>query len=693
MTKSQDKTKVLARLKAFRVPSQTAKLVFEQIESWIQFSGPEWTVSRLKELRVDFVRRTAGLSPVGSYAKHSDNSPVGPFRYFFRSERIKHRSFVKNALKSLGIYKSMKADKPTRAQLRKFYESVQRSPSPIGLPLSDKTKVQLGNLPSDKTPVMMSVESGYYRNVRPGRKDEFETWINSPSRKAPGIEFTEPAEPDWQPRRLPKKKKERDIELSEHLNYLLFPELNALRDRVACMLPGYARDYVRSNFPRLKVPHDLIPDMVREFDIGNYGQFDVPFHVGVISYIQEPGFKLRAVANPARVWQYILAPLGDTLFSMLRRVKSDFTFDQEAGVKKVQSFLQSGDTVHSVDISDATNNFPLSYTISVLQAAFADRSDMGFLVNLFRAISSSPWLTPEGRLVQWTVGQPLGLYPSFAAFALSHHALLKTLKERVGGSYALLGDDVVIKGEGLHREYLKALKDAEIPVSMQKCIDSSILAEFAGKTITPESVFSGHKYARITPDSFFDLCEELGPRFVKTLPKRYRSVIDRVSFLPQPFGFGWNPSGVPLADRIKGIEDDYLGGRMFAKACDRKFVDVTAIKRLFETSISYARNLQALAPMERTQALIGGRTDPDSPELLLLRFLADSGMPVGENLRVLERSYRSSYRDNDGRLVINDTEENRVARDLFRELTSYEPVTTPTTRLSSIIRLAESLDT
>lgn len=686
MTLSQDKQKVLARLKAFKVPCHVAHELYHEVTRLSRLSGEEWTVSRLKEYRVDFMRYLAGQKPVGSYAKRSDGTPKGVFGYFWRTSLTSSK--IRTAFKALSLHRLFVGRSPTKAQLRKFYDSVRRPTPSVDLPLSASAVAVINRIKSSKS--TYSVESGYYRNIRPGRKTDFETWISSPSRRAPRLKFSEPAEPTWQPLRVPSKGNERDTELKDHLNFLLFPELDQLRDRIAVMLPNPCRDYVYSNYPRLKLPHDLIPDMVREFEISGYTEGDIPFHVGQISYIQEPGYKLRAVANPARVWQYVLAPLGDFLFGKLRGLRDDFTFDQDAGIEKVKSFLGKGNRVYSVDLSDATNNFPLTYTLRLLMDIVP--KELMFLVNLFGAISRSPWLTPEGDLVQWTVGQPLGLFPSFAAFALSHHALLMTLSESCSGEFALLGDDVVIVGDDLYSAYVSALEASDIPVSMSKTLNSYEYAEFAGRLIGPEVVYMGHKYSRVTPDSFFDIVKELGPDFAKTLPSRYKKLIEEFGFLPEPFGFGWNPKGIPLADRISGLEDIYLKGRPLPKGTDRKYVCSFMLSKVMELSISAAVKLQTLPVERQAESLLTRRPAASLTGLDLLIRMGELGLPVAECVRTLEAMYRSAYRELDGTLVILDTEENRAARDLYFSLTEHQLSSSKVTRFMAVESLLRDIN-
>jgi hypothetical protein len=91
-------------------------------------------------------------------------------------------------------------------------------------------------------------------------------------------------------------------------------------------------------------------------------------HVGNIAFLQEPGGKLRSVASPYRLFQQALKPLGDFLYRVARRMPWDCTFDQSAAFDPIRCALEKGTTVHSVDLSSATDLFPLEIQVEVLRS-------------------------------------------------------------------------------------------------------------------------------------------------------------------------------------------------------------------------------------------------------------------------------------------------------------------------------------
>ena len=83
--------------------------------------------------------------------------------------------------------------------------------------------------------------------------------------------------------------------------------------------------------------------------------------------IQEPGFKLQAVANPGRIYQAALKPLGDALYNLLPSLSWDCTHNQSKPFDVIQDQLHKGLPTFSVDLSDATSHFPLSLQMEALK--------------------------------------------------------------------------------------------------------------------------------------------------------------------------------------------------------------------------------------------------------------------------------------------------------------------------------------
>lgn len=514
----------LDRFYALGLPNSVAHNLRNQIEVWIKSCGEEWTVNRLKDLKTMYIHKLSGTIPQLSswIATDREGNPKGPFGWLFR------RKVSRRVFSSLLAYTAFVAKTATKRQLDKFIDSVQ-SPDLDRLP----------HIPHLQLAVQDVVEHLPRRKVPP-----FETFGWSPLKRAPKADMTTcPEGPDV---------------LFEDFSSTIVWDL--LDDDE---IQGVLSETLGSFYPM------LFSESEEEVS-SPFGKF-----AGRISAIQEPGFKLRAIANPRRIFQVALRPLGMQLFHLLRHLPWDCTYDQESGVRATQEALQAGKVVHCIDLSDATNNFPLSLQLRILR--WMEGLHLPDL-KLFEEVAKAPWFLPpsmrrdngnsdtENLLLQddsngpeepihqqirWTKGQPLGLYPSFPSFALTHGLLLRSIE--IGSdeqdTFKVLGDDVVIFDDHICEEYLKFLRLLRVPISESKSIHSDRVAEFGGMVITKQTVLKSWKWRLPRDENRMSLTMSL-PRIMDLSVS-----LDFCSYLvrncPYPIGTGENPEGVPLEERVK----------------------------------------------------------------------------------------------------------------------------------------------
>jgi hypothetical protein len=270
---------------------------------------------------------------------------------------------------------------------------------------------------------------------------------------------------------------------------------------------------------------------------------------GEIHFLQEPGGKLRSVASPYRLFQEALRPLGQRVYEIVRQLPWDCTFNQERAIPHVQSHLMRGGKCFSIDLSSATDLFPLSLQIETLKSVL-QVEDWDY-IKLFEEISRSKWRSPIGP-IRWTKGQPLGLFPSFGTFTLTHGLVLLYLNSgRHDHQFFVLGDDVIILNEKLKNDYQAMLAELGCPWSVDKSISSHELCEFAGKIITSTRVIPQLKWRRLSDDNFLDICRLLGSRSRCLLSGRQKDVFDQVAHLCDPIGLNFSKPGDNLVTMIK----------------------------------------------------------------------------------------------------------------------------------------------
>jgi hypothetical protein len=113
------------------------------------------------------------------------------------------------------------------------------------------------------------------------------------------------------------------------------------------------RDWVRSHpyFKKIHYMSKLFGNGVKERG---------PYWAGNLAFLSEPGLKTRVVfvGNP-----WIQGALRSSMVILQRellKLSTDCTFDQDRGRSFLREGLSEGKTMHSIDLSQATDNFPFS---------------------------------------------------------------------------------------------------------------------------------------------------------------------------------------------------------------------------------------------------------------------------------------------------------------------------------------------
>jgi hypothetical protein len=501
------------------VPKSIWEPLVHDVNRWLVTNGTEWTVNRIKEIKNDFIRLKAGLEPVSLWIaiNRKKGSFKGPFGSLQRWSSFNYKRWSK-AIVMLQMYTQFISPSVTPAQEKKFLDGINA----VDLPQSEE---------------MLRI----YDNVAIATRLFFKTTLITrvPKPLVSIIPSSTRREPHASGKSFPEGKHTLECAASYLYGTKVGHELRRVYKRIfSHVLPGFRNIDERDT--------DYVSTVVCEYDNC----------VGKIGLIQEPGYKLRSVANPARVYQAALGPLGDDLYDRLKSLPWDCTHDQTYPFNRIRQCLTAGQMVHSVDLSSATDFFPLSLQLVVLRSLYHD-SDY---VDLFRDLSKASWLYKNDKHVRWKKGQPLGLFPSFATFAMTHGLLLFSLNDfQHSEKFYVLGDDVVILDDNLHKKYKSALNMLGCPISENKSISSSSLCEFAGKILTPECVVSPTKWRSPTDDSFVDFVANFGRRAYSMLKPRQLRVIKTLAEVPDFMGgLGFNPDGIPLQERINKYMDLYM---------------------------------------------------------------------------------------------------------------------------------------
>jgi len=518
------KTAVL-RLRATGLTTSQAHSIVADVQKWAKCSGEEWAVERIKALKKNLLRKYAGLSPVQdhSWTRYRTNGPKGSFGPLFRMSRKKFR----RAWNAVMVYSGFVYNHPelriTARQWEKMRNAVMRPPVSgealvEGLTLVHRSplSIQVDILETEGRPLM------WYKP--------------SPSRRAPvGTRTTEDIKGvinslDCLSRRATWTIQNMDI---------LQGTLRGIEPVERSILECNLEDELKSGSPPLE--EDYRPLM------------------GVIALIQEPGMKLRFAANPYRVYQMALQPLGEALYAALKRVPNDFTFDQLAGVGAIQQWLRDGLPSISMDLSNASDNIPLDLQLELMSRLGVSTR----LIQFYRDCCRGDWYLQRKvggnvETIRWTVGAPLGLYPVFASFTLWHHSMVQACfadlgKPKLAGRwpYAIIGDDLWLGDQEVANLYVDRMSALGVPASTSKGLVSRGTADFAGRVITANDVIQGFKWkGPCSDENFVEFLRNVGPGGLICMRPRQRWVVEFIIDLPEPYGLGWNPLGIPLEERL-----------------------------------------------------------------------------------------------------------------------------------------------
>jgi hypothetical protein len=199
--------------------------------------------------------------------------------------------------------------------------------------------------------------------------------------------------------------------------------------------------------------------------------------------------KSRTVAMLDYFSQAALKPVHTFLFGVLKKIPQDVTFDQGSFLGRVQGWGKV--EYFSVDLSKATDRFPIKLISLVLEAFFTKE----WVSHWVHIMVGYPFSSEKGPL-SYAVGNPMGAYSSWASFAVAHHYVMfmACRKARVPwetSPYVILGDDVLIGHRGLAEAYKDLISQLGVEVSAEKTLVSFEAFEFAkryffaGEEITP----------------------------------------------------------------------------------------------------------------------------------------------------------------------------------------------------------------
>jgi len=562
------------RLAVFGVPKYTMKPFASLVCKWVKCSGVEWTVKRLKSIKTDLYRKSSGLPSLTWLAKNQKGNFTGTIGSLFAWASKSPQNF-EAVVHTLMVYSLFKHFKLSSAQEAKFVQAV-----------TAQTNTMANCFYDDLAVFIKAQHFGSPKIV--GKTTSLVEFRGSPSKKAPIYN------------RSSMSQEGSGIASASYfeespIHYRLYEKYKLLYGPV---MEGISLCDFNEMFK-------TIPSRFT-----GACPWDTDLWGGEVHFLQEPGLKLRAIASPYIVHQLALKPLGDTLYSFMRTLPWDCTHDHKRPVSAVQKHLANHQIIHSVDLSNATDYFPLKVQLVILRSLFGNHPS----IDLFEEISRSKWKSSIGP-IQWSQGQPLGLYPSFASFGISHGMLLYFLNNGLWDStFYVLGDDVIILDTLLYEKYIRYMGRLGCPISSEKSISSNSLCEFAGKILTSERVIPSYKWREVSNDNFLDIVRNYGRKAVSLLSAPQKAVVRKVQHCVAPFGLNWSYPNSNLDSMVQLTDSLY-------KPVERVEQSLTGLFRIMCNNYYScpSNHLRSIVEMERIAERI--RTFDEKVAVTLMKFL------------------------------------------------------------------------
>lgn len=226
---------------------------------------------------------------------------------------------------------------------------------------------------------------------------------------------------------------------------------------------------------------------------------------------EEAAGKIRLFALMDSITQSVMSPLHDYMFSILRKIPNDGTFDQEASIARSQDKAVKAGMAFSYDLTAATDRLPVVLTAHILTnlvgiVGFGRlwRQILTQRPFAFNATVAQKLKVSEGPY-KYAVGQPMGALSSWPGLALTHHWIAQLAAYRITGvttwntDYEVLGDDIVFFNREIAEEYLRIMAAIGCEINLFKSIVSLSrpVFEFAKRTCWGYAIVSGISMAQI----------------------------------------------------------------------------------------------------------------------------------------------------------------------------------------------------
>jgi len=206
-------------------------------------------------------------------------------------------------------------------------------------------------------------------------------------------------------------------------------------------------------------------------------------YTGKLSIVKDPELKMRIIAMVDYQSQFVLKPIHEGLLKLLSSIPNDRTYTQDPFHDWSDNV--NGEHFHSLDLSAATDRFPIKLQKKLLSYIY---DDAYFANNWANLLANREFYSSElNSTLRYSVGQPMGAYSSWAAFTITHHLVVHYAAFLCGildfNDYIILGDDIVIRNDKVAVKYVAIMTRLGVDISTPKTHVSKDTYEFAKRWI------------------------------------------------------------------------------------------------------------------------------------------------------------------------------------------------------------------
>ncbi|UWK02069.1 RNA-dependent RNA polymerase [Fusarium poae mitovirus 5] len=196
---------------------------------------------------------------------------------------------------------------------------------------------------------------------------------------------------------------------------------------------------------------------------------------GKLSVVKDPEGKFRIIAIVDYYTQLLLKKLHLAQFKLIKNLPCDRSFTQDPR----HHWDSNSESYWSLDLSAATDRFPRILQFRLIGEMY----NYNFAKAWTEHLSSLKFSSPNGEVIQYKTGQPMGTYSSWISFTLTHHLLVHWCAKLEGfwEFWSIYNSRwwYCYKKRYIAKRYIKIIKLLGVDISLSKTHVSKDTYEFA----------------------------------------------------------------------------------------------------------------------------------------------------------------------------------------------------------------------